>query len=276
MCIEGIDPKISKIFVQSHVSAHAELAWMLGCITPQGWLHRMTQYKDKVKKHQNSIELAGLGIYSYPVLMAADILLYQTDAVPVGDDQLQHLELARDICKTFHHKFCLNGERVFKSPKAMVVEQGSRVMSLQDGRSKMSKSHHDDMSRINILDEPDVIAAKIKKCKTDSESGIEYANNNRPECTNLVQIYQVITGKSKIEIEHEIVGLKWGQFKPLLTEAIIEQLSPIRLKYRDIISDPSYLESVLSNGSEIASSIANDTLLKAKSAMGFVIPRVKK
>ena len=148
-------------------------------------------------------------------------------------------------------------------------------MSLQDGRSKMSKSHHDDMSRINILDEPDEIAAKIKKCKTDSESGIEYANNDRPECTNLVQIYQVITGKSKADIEREIVGLKWGQFKPMLTAALIEHLSPIRMKYKDVISDPTYLESILTSGSEIASGIADDTLLKAKSAMGFAIPGSK-
>lgn len=256
------------MFIQSHVSAHAELAWLLSCCTPQGWLNRMTQYKDKVRK-QNDITESVLGLYSYPVLMAADILLYQTDIVPVGEDQLQHLELTRDICKTFHHKYCKDTEKVFRIPQAMVVDCGSRVMSIQDGKMKMSKSATDDYSRINMLDEPDIIAAKIKKCKTDSMKVIEYDNVDRPECTNLVQIFQVVSGKTKDEVIREISDLNFGQFKTLLTSAIVEHLNPIQRCYKEIIRDEAYLSDVLKEGQIASSMIADETLKKAKSAMGF-------
>lgn len=269
--MSGIDPSKSKIFVQSHVPAHSELSWLLSCITPIGWLQRMTQYKDKVAKQQDASD-ASLGLFGYPVLMAADILLYGTELVPVGEDQLQHLELARDIAKRFNHKYCKkSSEKVLRLPKAQVVAHGARVMSLQDGSAKMSKSAPDDFSRINLLDEPDVIAAKIKKCKTDLLA-VQYDCPDRPECANLVGIYEAVTGLSPDAIRSEIDGTKWGQFKPLLTDAVITHLKPMQLRYRDIVSDPANLERILTQGAEAASAVANQTLYNAKRHIGFSFP----
>ena len=272
-CHVGIDPTRSRIFVQSHVPAHTELTWLLGCITPQGWLQRMTQYKDKAKKSDNVLE-APLGLFSYPVLMAADIVLYQAGLVPVGEDQLQHLELARDIVKRFNHKFCKKSsgyEKVLRPPRALLVDHGSRVMSLQDGKSKMSKSAVNDFSRINLLDSPDVVAAKIKKCKTDLGVGLSVDNPERVECINLLNIYQAVTGKSMEAVLKETESMNWGSFKPVLTEAITSHLSPIQKKYHEVMSDDQYLDSILEEGRMYASEIANDTLLKTKRAMGIVI-----
>jgi tryptophanyl-tRNA synthetase len=270
----GIDPDKSKIFIQSHVPAHTELTWLLSSLTPQGWLQRMTQYKDKAQKKDNLSD-APLGLFSYPVLMAADILLYQAELVPVGEDQLQHLELARDIVKRFNHKYCRkadNHSKVFRPPTALVVDNVSRVMSLQDGRSKMSKSADNDNSRINILDSPDVIAAKIKKCKTDSESGVSFENEERAECINLLNIYQAVTDKSKEEVIRDTASLGWGAFKPLLTDAIVSHLTPIQLRYRDIMQDQTYLNAVLADGRRDADKIASETLHRAKDVMGFHMP----
>lgn len=265
----GIDPRKSKIFVQSHVPAHCELAWMLGSVTPQGWLQRMTQYKDKAKKKGHIAE-APLGLFSYPVLMAADILLYQTDLVPVGDDQLQHLELTRDVLKRFNHLYCKKASKnVFVTPRAIVVNKGSRVMSLQDGRSKMSKSAENDFSRINLLDSPDVIAAKIRKCKTDSDPGLSLDDPERAECVNLLGIYQAVTGKTESEVLWEVDSLTWGTFKPRLTEALVVHLQPIQQRYADIMADQVYLEAVLEDGRASANEIAGATLSDARKAMGF-------
>lgn len=232
----------------------------------------MTQYKDKAQKKENLSDVP-LGLFSYPVLMAADILLYQAAVVPVGEDQLQHLELARDIAKRFNHKYCQKSDsKVFVPPRAVVVDHGSRVMSLTDGKTKMSKSAKCDYSRINLLDPPDLIAAKIKKCKTDSISNLIISGEDRPEFTNLVGIYQALTNKSAEEIKKELESLSWGPFKALLTEAIVEELLPIQNKYRDIMSDELYLHGVLEDGRRHANEIANETLLHAKKAMGFNIP----
>eukprot|EP00968_Pinguiococcus_pyrenoidosus_P000450 scaffold29_cov251-Pinguiococcus_pyrenoidosus.AAC.45 len=243
----GVDPAKSKIFVQSHVSAHAELTWLLNCITPMNWLERMIQYKEKAVKQGENV---GVGLFDYPVLMAADILLYQSDLVPVGEDQRQHLELTRDIARRFNDQFCKRKKvrRVFREPEALIVKEGARVMSLVDGTSKMSKSAENENSRIGLTDEPDVIARKIKKCKTDQLTGLEWDNPERPEATNLLNIYQSVTGMTQEEILAEVSDMRWGSFKPLLTDAVIAHLQPIQEKYKEIMTDPAYLHSVLKEG----------------------------
>lgn len=265
----GIDPKVSKIFVQSHVSAHAELTWLLNCITPINWLERMIQYKEKAKKQGENV---GVGLFDYPVLMAADILLYQADLVPVGEDQRQHLELTRDISRRFNDQFCKRKRKTFREPAALIVKEGARVMSLQDGTSKMSKSAENDFSRINLLDKPDVIASKIKKCKTDVCEGIEWDNPDRPEATNLLNIFQAVTNREKDDILNEVSHLTWGKFKPMLADAIVAHIEPIQKRYDEIIADEAYLQDVLREGSEGATAIADQTLLWAKNAMGLHIP----
>lgn len=265
----GIDPAKSKIFVQSHVKAHAELTWMLNCITPISWLERMIQYKEKAVRQGENV---GMGLFDYPVLMASDILLYNTDLVPVGEDQRQHLELTRDISRRFNDQFCKRTKKVFREPVAMIVKEGARVMSLQDGTSKMSKSAENDFSRINLLDPPDLIAQKIKKCKTDVYKGIEWDNPERPEATNLLNMYMAVTGLSKEEVQTEVQKLNWGAFKPLLTDAVVAHLSPIQQRYGDIMQDRAFLNSVLTEGREAASGVANETLDRAKTAMGLLLP----
>lgn len=211
----GIDPDRSKVFVQSHVRAHAELTWLLNCITPMNWLERMIQYKEKARRQGENVSV---GLFDYPVLMAADILLYQSDLVPVGMDQTQHLELARDIARRFNDGFLTAREMkkmrggVFKEPKALLVEGNAKVMSLVDGKSKMSKSAESDDSRINLTDSPDVIRRKIKKCKTDSVAGLAYDDPNRPECQNLLKIYEAVSGRTRAEIEPELAEMTWGRY----------------------------------------------------------------
>lgn len=265
----GIDPKVSKVFVQSHVPAHAELTWLLNCITPMNWLERMIQYKEKALKHGENV---GVGLFDYPVLMAADILLYQPDLVPVGEDQRQHLELTRDICRRFNDQFCKRGRKVFREPNALIVKEGARVMSLQDGTSKMSKSAENDNSRINLLDTPDEIQKKIKRCKTDSFTNIEWDNADRPEATNLLTILQAVTGKSREEIANDVSGMNWGSFKPYLADAIIAHLEPIQTRYKEVMKEESYLEQILQEGADSANEVASQTLLWTKDAMGFHVP----
>jgi len=280
----GIDPTKSKVFVQSHVPAHSELAWLLNCVTPMNWLERMIQYKDKARKQ--GADSVGVGLFTYPVLMAADILLYQADRVPVGEDQRQHLELARDIVRRFNDMYCKGGPYkkrckaagipsypTFTEPEAMIVTGGggmARVMSLADGTSKMSKSDPNDASRINVLDPPDVIRDKIKRCKTDSVRGIEFNNPDRPEATNLLNMYAAVQpGQSKERIIEETSGLTWGEFKPLITDALIEHLSPIQKKYKEVREDEGYLTGVLKEGADSANEVATVTLNSARVAMGF-------
>lgn len=264
----GIDPSRSKIFVQSHVRAHAEMAWLLNCITPMNWLERMIQFKEKAKKQGENV---GMGLFDYPVLMAADILLYQADLVPVGEDQRQHLELTRDICRRFNDQFCKKKRNTFREPTALIVKEGARVMSLQDGTSKMSKSAENDNSRINLLDPPDLIAKKIKKCKTDLFEGLEWDNADRPECTNLLNMYQAVTFKSREEILKEVGSMSWGQFKPVLADAVVAHIDPIQKRYNEVMADEAYLNKVLADGQEAADLVAEETMKWAKEAMGFHI-----
>jgi tryptophanyl-tRNA synthetase (EC 6.1.1.2) len=265
----GIDPQLSTIFVQSHVPAHAELAWLLNCITPLNWLERMIQFKEKAIRQGENV---GMGLLDYPVLMAADILLYRADLVPVGEDQKQHLELTRDIAQRFNYLFAKDSQPILPIPEPLIRAEGARVMSLTDGTCKMSKSDPQEMSRINILDSPDAIAKKIKRCKTDMWRNIEPDNPDRPECQNLVTIYGLATGKSSEELRAECANFKgWGDFKPALTEALIEHLRPIQQKYTEVMQEQGYLEQILAEGKAKASAIANETLTQVKSAMGFLL-----
>lgn len=286
----GIDPAKSRVFVQSHVPAHSELSWLLNCITPMNWLERMIQFKDKAKKSGGS-ESVGVGLFTYPVLMAADILLYQANQVPVGEDQRQHLELARDITRRFTDLFCkgnpfkkrckaacIPSRPIFVEPNPMIVKTGARVMSLTEGSSKMSKSDPNDGSRINVLDPPKVIRDKIKRCKTDSLKGIEWDNPERPEATNLLNIYLAVQqpARTKEDILEEVKDMSWGDFKPKLADAIVNHLEPIQKRYAEVREDEAYLEQVLADGAEAANEIAQRTLHGTKVAMGFYTPPVSK
>eukprot|EP00466_Bigelowiella_natans_P008000 jgi/Bigna1/57708/fgenesh1_pm.26_\ len=271
----GIDPEKSKIFVQSHVPAHAELTWLLNCATPLNWLERMIQFKEKARKQGENVSV---GLLDYPVLMASDILLYQADLVPVGEDQRQHLELTRDIARRFNDQYCKGNQAkklrgtsrpVFKEPEALLSKTTARIMSLQDGTNKMSKSATSDLSRINLLDTADEISEKIKRCKTDSLLGIEYGNKERPEATNLLNIYSAATDRPVEELLNEVQDLSWGQFKPLVADAMVEKLKPIREKYDEVTKEPEILGSVLEDGANAANEIASATSTWAKQAMGF-------
>lgn len=284
----GIDPAKSRVFIQSHVAAHAELCWLLNCGTPMNWLERMIQYKDKAKKagSNSAGEGVGVGLFTYPVLMAADILLYQADRVPVGEDQRQHLELARDITRRFNAQYCQGNKYkkrckaagvpsrpAFTEPVAMIVKEGARIMSLSDGTSKMSKSDPNDASRINVLDPPDTIRNKIKRCKTDAFQGIEWDNPERPESTNLLNIYLAVSSDSttKEDITNEVKDMSWGEFKPVLAEAVVAHLEPIQRRYYEVREDEDYLMEVLNDGADAAEEIADRTLLASKVAMGFAL-----
>jgi tryptophanyl-tRNA synthetase len=263
----GIDLECSTIFVQSQVAAHSELTWLLNCITPLNWLERMIQFKEKAVKQGENVSV---GLLDYPVLMAADILLYNADKVPVGEDQKQHLELTRDIAIRINDKFGQKKEPVLKLPDPLIRQQGARVMSLTDGTKKMSKSDPSELSRISLLDTPEEIAKKIKKCKTDPFKGLEFDNPERPECHNLLSLYQLLSEKTKEEVATQCQDMGWGQFKPLLTETTIAALQPIQEKYDSIISDRAYLDSVLRDGAAQASEVAHATLNKVKNALGFL------
>lgn len=265
----GLDLNYSTIFVQSHVPAHSELTWLLNCITPLNWLQDMIQFREKAVKQGENVSA---GLLDYPVLMAADILLYQADKVPVGEDQKQHLELTRDIAARFNHQFASPKQPILKLPDPLIRAEGARVMSLADGSRKMSKSDPSDLSRINLLDTPEQIQYKIKRCKTDPMRGLTFDDSERPECNNLLNIYMLLSGKTKQEVATECQDMGWGQFKPLLTQTTIAALKPIQEKYQAVMDDKGYLESVLRNGREKAEAIANDTLSKVKAALGYSVP----
>ena len=265
----GIDLNYSTIFVQSHISAHSELTWLFNCITPINWLTDMIQFKEKAVRQGEKVNT---GLLDYPVLMAADILLYDADKVPVGEDQKQHIELTRDIVIRINDQFGSPKKPVLKLPDPLIRKEGARVMSLTDGTKKMSKSDPSDMSRINLLDSPDEIQKKIKRCKTDPIKGLEFDNPERPECNNLLTLYMVLSGKTKEEVVAECQDMGWGQFKPLLTDTVIEALKPIQDKYHAVMADKGYLESVLREGRQKAEAIANATLLRVKAAMGYSMP----
>jgi len=265
----GISLEHATIFLQSHVPAHSELAWLFTCITPLNWLEDMIQFKEKSVKQGENV---GAGLLMYPALMAADILLYEPDKVPVGEDQKQHLELTRDIAARLNYQFSTEEKPILKLPDPMIRKEGARVMSLTDGTKKMSKSDPSELSRINLLDSPDDIRRKIKRCKTDSVRGLWFDDADRPECNNLLTLYMVLSDQKKETVAAECAEMGWGQFKPLLTEAAIAALEPIQEKYREIMAEPGYLDSVLQQGSEKAAALANQTLAKVKQAMGFTLP----
>jgi tryptophanyl-tRNA synthetase len=262
----GIDPEKSTIFVQSQLPEHSELAWIFNCITPLGWLERMIQFKEKALKQGDNVSV---GLMDYPVLQAADILLYEPDIVPVGEDQKQHLELTRDIAARLNFQFGTEKAPLLKIPEPLIRTAGARVMSLTDGTKKMSKSDPSDQSRIDLTDPPEVIAKKIKRAKTDPERGLAFDNPERPESNNLLGLYQLLSNQTKEAVAAECKEMGWGQFKPLLAATTIEALRPIRTQYDQLMSDRTYLQSVLADGKAKAQAIAAPTLKKVKTAMGF-------
>lgn len=261
----GLDPEKNTLFIQSHVHQHAELGWVLNCYSMFGELSRMTQFKDKSAKNADNING---GLFTYPALMAADILLYQPDFVPVGEDQKQHVELARNIVQRFNGIY---GD-VFKMPEPFIPEVGARIMSLTNPASKMSKSENEDTGRVCLMDDPAFIMKQFKRAITDSdtENCVRYDPANKPGVANLMSIYSAITGRSYSEIETEFSGLGYGKFKPAVGEAVVECLRPIREEATRILSDKSYLESVYKAGAEKASYVANKTLRKVYKKVGFV------
>jgi tryptophanyl-tRNA synthetase len=259
----GIDPDKSIIFTQSAVGYHAELGWILGCSTPLGWLNRMTQFKDKAGKHK---EQASLGLYGYPTLMAADILLYDTTHVPVGDDQTQHLELARDIAGAFNRQYNVE---FFKEPETVYSNVATRVMSLRDGTKKMSKSDESDNSRINMTDSVDVIAQKIKKAKTDAGEKVTYEPETRPEVANLINIYAAFAEISTEEVLNKISGYNNSQLKDELTEVVVQAMSPIHKEYKTIYDNKDLVHKIAIQGAEKANSIAEKRMKKIKEIVGL-------
>ncbi len=262
----GIDPKKSVIFNQSQVSAHSEAAWILSCVARMGWLNRMTQFKEKAGKDK---EKASVGLYSYPVLMAADILLYDTTHVPVGDDQKQHLELCRDIAQKFNNDF--KAENFFKIPEPLIQKEFSRIMSLKDGSKKMSKSELSDLSRINLTDDKDQIINKIKKAKTDP---LPMPTNiteleKRPEARNLLGIYSSLVNSNLEESVLEFSGKNFSEFKESLTQVLVDKIIPISKEIKKLLNEKKYLDSILFEGSEKAGEIASKKVKKIHEIVGF-------
>jgi tryptophanyl-tRNA synthetase len=262
----GVDPARAIIFPQSAVSGHAELAWIFNCVARLGWLDRMTQFKDKIGKHK---ERASVGLYTYPVLQAADILLYKATHVPVGEDQKQHLELSRDIAAKFNHDFEAPG--FFPLPEALTEGPGARIMSLRDGTAKMSKSDASDQSRINLTDDADQIAAKIRRAKTDALplpghiEGLE----GRPEADNLVGIHAAVTNQTKAQVLARFAGKGFGDLKPALAEALVERLAPVSAAMRRMLADPGEIDRILGDGAMKARALAEPTLGEVRRIVGF-------
>lgn len=263
----GVDPEKATIFHQSAVSAHAELGWIFNCIGRLGWLDRMTQFKDKVGKDK---QRASVGLYTYPLLMAADILVYKGTHVPVGEDQKQHLELSRDIAGKFNHDF--DRENFFPLPEPLIKGPGARVMSLRDGSAKMSKSDPSDNACVFLTDEPDKVLKKIKKAKTDPEplpSDID-GLAERPEATNLVGIYAALAGTDSQAVLDQYGGEGFGKFKPALADLVVDKLGPINAEMKRLEADPAYLQSILNSGAEKARAIADPIVEEVKDIVGFV------
>lgn len=257
----GLDPKLNCLYYQSHVSAHAELAWILNCYTYMGELNRMTQFKDKAAKHANNINA---GLYTYPVLMAADILLFQSDVVPVGVDQMQHLEITRDVAARFNGIY---GD-VFTIPEPYVVKKGAKIMSLQDPSKKMSKSDENQNASIYLMDDTDTVIRKFKRAVTDSGSEVRYLDE-KPGIQNLMDIYSVVTDKTIDEIEKEFDGKGYGEFKLAVGEAVASLLKPIHSRTDELLNDKTYLDSIIKENAEKANYYANKTLRKVQKKIGF-------
>lgn len=264
----GIDPKKSTVFIQSHVPEHAELAWILNCSTYMGELNRMTQFKDKSTKHSANINV---GLFDYPVLMAADILLYQTEMVPVGADQKQHLELTRDLATRFNNRF---DKEVFKIPEPFIAPatSGGRIMSLQDPLSKMSKSDENKQNFIALLDDPKTIIKKFKKAQTDSGTEIRYDLENKPGVSNLLTIYSVISGQAIPAVEKHFEGKMYGHLKIELGELVVEYLRPMQERFYQIRDNEAELKAILENGAQRAREQAQKTLKEVHKTIGFVLP----
>ena len=260
----GLDPEKSILFIQSHVPAHSQLAWVLNCYTQFGEMSRMTQFKDKSQSHADNVNV---GLFAYPVLMAADILLYQADLVPVGADQKQHLEIARDIAQRFNTLY----SPTFTVPEPYIGKQGARVMSLQDPMKKMSKSDPNPKSFISVFDAPEVIVKKIRSAVTDSEGSVRFADG-KDGINNLMGIYSCCTGLDYAQIEAEFQGKGYGDFKAAVAEAVVEELRPVRERYERYVNDKVYLKDVAAQGAERASRIADRTLQKVMKKVGFVLP----
>ncbi|MDR0861309.1 MAG: tryptophan--tRNA ligase [Oscillospiraceae bacterium] len=259
----GLDPEKNVLFIQSHVPAHAELGWVLSCYTMFGELSRMTQFKDKSAKNADNINA---GLFTYPSLMAADILIYQADLVPVGEDQKQHVEICRDIATRFNHIY---GD-TFKLPEPFIPKAGARVMSLQEPENKMSKSEQDNGGCICLLDKPEDIMKAFKRAVTDSDTSVRFDPETKPGVSNLIQIYSVCTGKPFAEIETEFDGKGYGAFKAAVGEAVVETLRPIREEATRLLDDRSYLEKIYTDGAALASYAANKTLRDVYQKVGFV------
>ena len=257
----GLDPKKSVLFIQSHVPQHAELGWILGCYTQFGELSRMTQFKDKSAKHKDNITA---GLFTYPVLMAADILLYQADLVPVGADQKQHVELCRDIAQRFNGVY----SDTFTLPEPFIPKMGARVMSLGAPENKMSKSDPDGC--VFLMDSPEVVQRKFKRAVTDSEMAVKFDKENKPGVSNLLTIYCTATGKTLEEAEAEFAGQGYGVFKPAVGDAVIELMRPIREEAERLIADKAYLEGIYREGAQHAQYLANKTLSKVQRKIGFI------
>lgn len=271
----GLDPKKNVIFAQSHVHEHTELAWILTCLTPMGYLNRMTQFKDKSEKHANNINA---GLYTYPVLMAADILLYQAHLVPVGEDQRQHLELCRDIVGFFANRYGTpsktveNGfdQNVFVLPEAYIGKQGARVMSLQDPTKKMSKSDENEKNFVSIIDDPKKIEKKIKSAATDSGTEVKFDQAEKPGLSNLMTIYSVLSGKSMPEVEAHFAGKMYGHLKGELAELVVETLRPVRTEYDKLMADKGHLDAMLKSGADRARGRARVTLDNVYETVGLL------
>lgn len=258
----GLDTHYCKLFVQSYIHEHAEMSWIMECFTPMGWLNRMTQFKTKADEHPETV---GTGLYCYPVLMACDILLYQTHFVPVGDDQRQHIEFTRDLAQRFNSTY---KQEVFTIPEGQIRATGARIMSLDDPTKKMSKSDANPSSRINLLDDPKTIKQKIARATTDSQRLVTF-DPERPGITNLLTIYQLLTGQSQQEIEAEFAGKGYGDFKAALTEQLVQALTPIQQRYHEYINDIASLESILKQGADEVRPIAAATLRHVKEVIGL-------
>lgn len=259
----GLDPEKNTIFIQSHVKEHCELGWILDCYTYMGELSRMTQFKDKSAKHADNINA---GLFTYPALMAADILLYQASLVPVGEDQIQHLEITRDLAERFNKLY----GNAFVVPEGYVRKSSARIMGLQDPTSKMSKSATNLNDVIFLEDEPDVILKKFKKAVTDSENKVRFDPQNKPGVSNLMQIYSSVTGKTMDEIEKEFENSGYGDFKTRVAEAVVRKLEPIQIKYRELLNNRNYLEDIYTKGAEKARLLASKTLNDVKERIGII------
>jgi tryptophanyl-tRNA synthetase len=257
----GIDPERSIVFVQSHVSAHAELAWILNCYIPMGWMYRMTQFKEKAEKQKEQVSV---GLFGYPSLMAADILLYDTDTVPVGEDQKQHVELTRDLAQRFNSIY---GE-TFRLPEPLIPDVGSRIMGLDDPTKKMSGSETGSGHAINLLDPPDDIRSKIMKATTDSKRDILF-DESRPGIFNLLTIHQSISGKGNKEIEAQYEGKGYSEFKKDLAELVVDYLRPIQERYQELTSEPGRIDAILNAGAAKARPLAEKTLARVKDRIGL-------